>query len=67
MRRVFLVTSALVKLYRNEPNSALVRACLITGDDLLISELTPLEFDAACLAWVRQGLVAEVDARRQMS
>ena len=34
---------------------------------LLISELTPLEFDAACLAWVRQGLVVESDARRRMS
>lgn len=67
MRRVFLDTSALVKLYRNEPNSALVRACLVTDDDLLISELTPLEFDAACLAWVRQGLVVEADARRRMS
>jgi hypothetical protein len=67
MRRVFLDTSALVKFYRNEPNSALVRACLVTGDDLLISELTPLEFDAACLAWVRQGLVVESDARRRMS
>jgi predicted nucleic acid-binding protein len=67
MRRVFLDTSALVKLYRNEPNSALVRACLVTDDDLLISELTPLEFDAACLAWVRQGLVVEADARGRMS
>jgi predicted nucleic acid-binding protein len=67
MRRVFLDTSGLVKLYRNEPNSTLVRACLVTGDELLISDLTPLEFDAACLAWVRQGLVAEVNARGRMS
>jgi predicted nucleic acid-binding protein len=67
MRRSFLDTSGLVKLYRNEPNSAAVRACLSPSDELLISELAPLEFDAACLAWVRQGLVSEADARARMA
>jgi predicted nucleic acid-binding protein len=63
MRRVFLDTSALVKLYRTEPDSGAVQACLDPDDELLICDLTPLEFESACFSWVRRNLVNEQDAR----
>jgi predicted nucleic acid-binding protein len=67
MARVFLDTSALVKLYRTEPNSHLIQACVAPDDELLICNLTLLEFDSACLAWVRHNLVTEEDARARMA
>lgn len=66
MARVFLDTSALVKLYRTEPDTQAVRACVSPDDELLLCDLTPLEFVSACLSWVRQGLVDESSARARI-
>ena len=57
MARLFLDTSAVVKLYVGEPNSALVQNCVHSTDQLLISRLTLLEFRSALYLKVRQGLV----------
>ena len=63
MARTFIDTSALIKLYRTEPDSLSVRACILPADDILISQLTPLEFRSAFYGLVRQGLLALADAQ----
>ena len=55
MARLVPDTSALVKLYRNEPNSPQVRTCVHSDDTLLIAQLTPLEFASAFYGMVRRS------------
>lgn len=62
MARKFPDTSALIKLYRNEPNSPEVRACFAPNDALLIAQITPLEFPSAFYGLVRQKLLTEAEA-----
>ena len=47
MAHHFVDTSALVKIYRNEPNTAAVLACLAPNDTLVLSGITILEFESA--------------------
>ena len=53
--RSFVDTSAAIKLYRLEPNSAAVKAHISANDTLLICRLTPTEFRSACFGMVRQN------------
>ena len=62
MARQGLDTSAVLKLYRAEPNSPLVRACLAPPDELLISEIVPIEVLSAAYGLVRQGIAAKKEA-----
>jgi uncharacterized protein with PIN domain len=57
MARHFADTSALVKLYRDEPRSEEVRGAIQMDDVLVISEFTLLEFPSAFYGLVRQGLI----------
>ena len=61
--RTFLDTSALVKLYRIEPNSAAVQAHLLPEDDLLLCQTTPLEFRSAFYGMVRQRILTLAEAQ----
>jgi predicted nucleic acid-binding protein len=60
--RRYLDTSALVKLYVPEPNSAAVQAEVFGAGELLISELALLEFRSAIYGMVRSGRVTAADA-----
>lgn len=62
MARLFLDTSALVKLYRSEPDSPAVRACVSPADELLIAPIAPLEFHSAFFGLVRQRLIVPHEA-----
>ncbi len=62
MARKFLDTSAVVKLYVNEPESALVQAHVDPADTLLITTLSALEFLSALYGKVRQRQLLEADA-----
>src|ERR1700722_11725557 len=64
MARLFLDTSALVKLYRAEPDSPAVRACIAPGDELVISPITPLEFRSAFFGLSRQQIIELVQAEK---
>lgn len=55
-------TSAVLKLYRAEPNSPLVRACVAPADDLLIFELAPIEIVSASYGLVRQNILTKIEA-----
>lgn len=61
--RTFVDTSALVKLYRVEPNSAAVRAHVTANDTLLLSQTTPLEFRSAFYGMVRQRILSVPQAK----
>lgn len=63
MPRNFLDTSALIKLYRIEPNSALVKALLLPSDDLFIAQITLMEYLSAFYGLVRQSLLSLPDAQ----
>jgi predicted nucleic acid-binding protein len=63
LARIFTDTSALIKLYRTEPDSLAVCGCILPTDDILISQLTPLEFRSAFYGLVRQGLLALAGAQ----
>ena len=63
MARSFLDTSALIKLYRAEPNSPAVLACVAPNDNLFIARITPLEFRSAFFGLVRQRLLSLADAQ----
>jgi len=67
MARHFVDTSALVKLYRNEPLSAQVQAVVLPADIVVISALTPLEFQSAFLSLVRQRLLAHTHASARIA
>lgn len=62
MARLFADTSALIKLYRTEPDSAAVQACVTEDDDLIISQLALLEFRSAFAVHVRMRLLSSGDA-----
>jgi predicted nucleic acid-binding protein len=66
MARQFLDTSAVVKLYRRESNSPVIRAIVAASDQILISQLTLLEFRSAFWALVRQGLMPHTDAEARI-
>jgi predicted nucleic acid-binding protein len=63
MARTFADTSGVNKLYRMEPDSPAVRACVLPTDEILISQLTPLEFASAFYGLVRQGVLSLADAQ----
>lgn len=66
MARHFVDTSALVKLYREEPGTAEVQSAIGAGDTLLISGITFLEFQSAFFSLVRQRLITEAQARARL-
>jgi predicted nucleic acid-binding protein len=63
MARIFLDTSALIKLYRTEPDSPVVQACVAPSDELFIARITPLEYRSAFFGLVRQGLLSLAGAQ----
>ena len=63
MPRGFIDTAAVVKLYRNEPDSMAVVACVDVLDELIIAPITPLEFHFAFAIMVRMGVLTEREAR----
>ena len=67
MARHYVDTSALVKLYRNEPLTAAVQACLATNDTLILSGIASLEFQSAFLGLVRQNLVGQAQALQRIA
>jgi predicted nucleic acid-binding protein len=67
MARHFVDTSALVKLYRNEPLTAAVQACVAPSDTLVISGIACLEFQSAFFGLVRQNLVALSHAQQRIA
>ncbi len=54
----FVDTSALVKTYRNEPDSPRIQAEILPGDDLIISEITLLEMPSAFYGLTRQRIIS---------
>lgn len=60
--RRYLDTSALVKLYVPEPNTAVVQAEIVGAGELLISDLALLEFRSAIYGMVRSGRITAADA-----
>lgn len=67
MARLFVDTSALIKLYRTEPDSADVQACMAQEDELVISQLALLEFRTAFATPVRMRLMSSRDANTYVS
>ena len=67
MPRNFLDTSAFIKLYRIEPNSALVQALLTPADALLIAQVTMLEYLSAFYGLVRQSQLSLADAQTYLA
>ena len=55
MARHFVDTSALVKLYRHEPLTTAVQACLAPNDTLVLSGIASLEFQSAFYGLVRDN------------
>ena len=51
-----------MKLYRNEPNSSLVIACLDPSAELLLSEFVLIEVVSAAYGLVRQGIESKTEA-----
>lgn len=62
MSRKFVDTSALVKLYRAEPDSLVVQAAVSKSDIVILSRLTSLEYDSAFYGLVRSGQISLTDA-----
>lgn len=62
MARIFLDTSVLVKLYVPEPDSAAIMALIHADDELLICDLTPLEYRSALYRKVRANQIDAGDA-----
>src|SRR5687767_7259069 len=67
MARHFVDTSALVKLYCNEPSTAAVQACIGSHDTLVLSGIASLEFQSAFFGLVRQGLINQTHAQRRIA
>jgi len=54
MARDYFDTSAIIKLYCVEPNSAMVRACVTPADTFLTAQFTFAEYLSAAYGWVRR-------------
>ena len=54
MARDYFDTSAIIKLYRVEPNSAVVRGCVDPADTFLTAQFTFCEYLSAAYGWVRR-------------
>src|SRR5437867_3628469 len=67
MARHFLDTSALVKLYRIEPQTQAVQACIKVDDSLVLSGIAFLEFQSAFFGLVRQKVISTIDAQRRIA
>jgi len=67
MARHFLDTSALVKLYRSEPQTQAVQACITPNDFLVLSGIAFLEFQSAFFSLVRQKHISTVDAQQRIA
>ena len=67
MAHHFVDTSALVKLYRNESQTAAVQACLGPNDKLQISGITMLEFQSAFFGLVRQNFIGQAHALQRVA
>ena len=67
MARHFVDTSALVKLYRTEPLTAAVQACVAPNDTLVISGIACLEFQSAFFGLVRQNRIAPAHAQQRIA
>jgi predicted nucleic acid-binding protein len=62
MARYFLDTSVIIKLYRPEPDSPVIRAIVGPADDLLIAQTTPLEIRSSTGLLARAGVITPVTA-----
>lgn len=62
MPRLFVDTSAIVKLYKTEPNSADVRAVVPSSAEILISATLPLEFRSAFAVLERMRILTAGEA-----
>ena len=62
MPRLFADTSAIIKLYKTEPNSAAVRAVVPATAEIVVSPTLALEFRSAFAILERMGIVTPVDA-----
>lgn len=62
MPRLFCDTSAVIKLYKTEPNSADVRAVVPSTADVVVSPTLALEFRSAFAIMERMGVVTPPDA-----
>lgn len=67
MARHFVDTSALVKLYRNEPQSPAVQACIGQNDVLVLSGIAYLEFQSAFFGLVRQQAISQTNASQRIA
>ena len=67
MARHFLDTSALVKLYRSEPQTQAVQTCIMPNDVLVLSGIAFLEFQSAFFSLVRQKYISTVDAQQRIA
>jgi len=62
LERGFADTACVVKLYRIEPNSPVVRMLLGSLSEVLIAQITPLEIRSAFAGLVRLGIISISDA-----
>ena len=67
MARHFLDTSALIKLYRSEPQTHAVQSCIKPNDTLVLSGFAFLEFQSAFFGLVRQKQISAVDAQQRIA
>src|SRR5713101_6110853 len=67
MARLFIDTSALLKLYHNEPLTPKIQECVAPDDELLLSGITFLEFQSAFFGLVRQGLIGPNHAHQRIA
>lgn len=62
MPRLFSDTSAIVNLYKTEPNSADVRAIVTAAAEVLVSPTLALEFRSAFAILERMAVISPTDA-----
>ncbi len=61
---LYFDTSALLPYYRHEARSDAVEQLLLSGEPVLISDLTRVEFASALARWVRTQEIEEPHAQR---
>ncbi len=66
MGRIFLETSALVKLYHLEPGSEKLDVIIKPTDTLSISSMARLEFVSIIFGHIRRGQITESLAQKQL-
>ncbi|MBN1232581.1 MAG: type II toxin-antitoxin system VapC family toxin [Candidatus Coatesbacteria bacterium] len=66
MGRIFLETTALIKLYHNEQGSSKLDDLIKPTDSLTISALARLEFISAIYSLIRRNALTESVAKKQL-